>query len=123
MSRIGRKPVPVPNGVTGTVNGSAITGKGPKGERSRKLHADMQVKVENGTVTVDRPTDEDRHRALHGLTRSLIANMVGGGTRGHKEQLKVIGVGYKAEGKPFGLQLALGYSRPVEYRAPAGIKL
>ena len=123
MSRIGKKPVPVPNGVTVTVNGPAITVKGPKGELSRKLHPDMQVKVENGTVTVDRPTDEDRHRALHGLTRSLIANMVEGVTQGYRKQLEITGVGYKAEVKPFGLQLALGYSHPVEYRAPAGIKL
>jgi len=123
MSRIGRKPVPVPNGVTVTVNGPAITVKGPKGELSRKLHPDMQVKVENGTVTVDRPSDEDRHRALHGLTRSLIANMVEGVTQGYKKQLEITGVGYKAEVRPFGLQLALGYSHPVEYRAPAGIKL
>jgi large subunit ribosomal protein L6 len=123
MSRIGRKPVPVPNGVTVTVNGPAITVKGPKGELSRKLHPDMQVRVENGTVTVDRPSDEERHRALHGLTRSLIANMVEGVTQGYKKQLEITGVGYKAEVKPFGLQLALGYSHPVEYRAPAGIKL
>jgi large subunit ribosomal protein L6 len=123
MSRIGKKPVPVPNGVTVTVNGPAITVKGPKGELSRKLHPDMQVKVEDGTVTVDRPSDEDRHRALHGLTRSLIANMVEGVTQGYKKQLEITGVGYKAEVKPFGLQLALGYSHPVEYRAPAGIKL
>jgi len=113
----------VPNGVTVTVNGPAITVKGPKGELSRKLHPDMQVKVENGNVTVDRPSDEDRHRALHGLTRSLIANMVEGVTQGYKKQLEITGVGYKAEVKPFGLQLALGYSHPVEYRAPAGIKL
>src|SRR4030095_1860623 len=123
MSRIGRKPVPVPNGVTVTVSGPAITVNGPKGEVSRKLHPDMQVKVENGTVTVDRPSDEDRHRALHGLTRSLIANMVEGVTQGYKKQLEITGVGYKAEVKPFGLQLALGFSHPVEYRAPAGIKL
>jgi large subunit ribosomal protein L6 len=123
MSRIGKKPVPVPNGVTVTVNGPAITVKGPRGELSRKLHPDMQVKVENGTVTVERPSDEDRHRALHGLTRSLIANMVEGVTQGYKKQLEITGVGYKAEVKPFGLQLALGYSHPVEYRAPAGIKL
>ena len=123
MFRIGRKPVSVPNGVTVTVNGPAITVKGPKGELSRKLHPDMQVKVENGNVTVDRPSDEDRHRALHGLTRSLIANMVEGVTQGYKKQLEITGVGYKAEVKQFGLQLALGYSHPVEYRAPAGIKL
>ena len=123
MSRIGKRPVSVPNGVTVTVNGSHITVKGPKGELSRTLHPDMQVKLENGTVTVNRPTDGDQHRALHGLTRSLIANMVEGVTQGYKKQLEITGVGYKAEVKPFGLQLALGYSHPVEYRAPAGIKL
>ena len=123
MSRIGKKPVPVPNGVTVTVNGSAITVKGPKGELSRNLHRDMQIKVEDGTITVNRPTDEDMHRALHGLTRSLIANMVEGVTTGYKKQLEITGVGYKAEVKPFGLQLALGYSHPIEYRPPAGIKL
>lgn len=123
MSRIGKKPVPVPNGVTVTVNGSTISVKGPKGELSRKLHQDMQVKVENGTVVVNRPSDEDMHRALHGLTRSLIANMVEGVTAGYKKQLEITGVGYKAEVKPFGLQLALGYSHPIEYRPPAGIKL
>ena len=123
MSRIGKKPVPVPNGVTVTVNGSHISVKGPKGELSRKLHQDMQVKVENGTVVVNRPSDEDMHRALHGLTRSLIANMVEGVTAGYKKQLEITGVGYKAEVKPFGLQLALGYSHPIEYRPPAGIKL
>ena len=123
MSRIGKRPVPVPNGVTVTVNGSAITVKGPKGELSRTLHHDMQVKLEDGTVTVNRPSDQDKHRALHGLTRSLIANMVEGVTQGYRKQLEITGVGYKAEVKPFGLQLALGYSHPVEYRAPAGIKL
>jgi large subunit ribosomal protein L6 len=123
MSRIGRKPVPVPNGVTVTVNGNTISVKGPKGELSRKLHPDMQVAVENGTVNVTRPSDEQNHRALHGLTRSLIANMVEGVTQGYRKQLEITGVGYKAEVKPFGLQLALGFSHPVEYRAPAGIKL
>jgi large subunit ribosomal protein L6 len=123
MSRIGKRPIPVPNGVTVNVDGSAITVKGPKGELSRKLHPEMQVQLENGTVTVNRPSDEERHRALHGLTRSLIANMVEGVTQGYKKQLEITGVGYKAEVKPFGLQLALGNSHPVEYRAPAGIKL
>ena len=123
MSRIGKRPVPVPNGVTVNITGNAISVKGPKGELSRKLHPDMQVTLDNGIITVTRPTDEDQHRALHGLTRSLIANMVEGVTQGYKKQLEITGVGYKAEVKPFGLQLALGYSHPVEYRAPAGIKL
>ena len=123
MSRIGKRPVPVPNGVTVNITGNAISVKGPKGELSRKLHPDMQVTLDNGIITVTRPTDEDQHRALHGLTRSLIANMVEGVTQGYTKQLEITGVGYKAEVKPFGLQLALGYSHPVEYRAPAGIKL
>jgi len=115
--------VPVPNNVTVTVDGRTIAVKGPKGELTRLLHPDMQVKLENGTVTVNRPSDEDQHRALHGLTRSLIANMVEGVTQGYKKQLEITGVGYKAEVRPYGLQLALGFSHPVEYRAPAGIKL
>jgi large subunit ribosomal protein L6 len=123
MSRIGRRPIPVPNGVTVTLNGRAITVKGPKGELSRQLHPDMLIQVETGVVTVNRPSDADQHRALHGLTRSLIANMVEGVTQGYRKQLEITGVGYKAEVKPFGLQLALGFSHPVEYRAPAGIKL
>lgn len=123
MSRIGKKPVPVPNGVTVTVNGNTISVKGPKGELSRTLHPDMQVAVSDGNVNVTRPSDEQNHRALHGLTRSLIANMVEGVTQGYRKQLEITGVGYKAEVKPFGLQLALGFSHPVEYRAPAGIKL
>ena len=123
MSRIGKRPVPVPNGVTVTIQGSAITVKGPKGELSRKLHPEMLVAVENGVVNVNRPSEEQKHRALHGLTRSLIANMVEGVTQGYKKQLEITGVGYKAEVKPFGLQLALGYSHPLEYRAPAGIEL
>ena len=123
MSRIGKLPVSIPNGVQVTVDGSTVKVKGPKGELSRKLHPDMQVTLDNGIITVTRPTDEDQHRALHGLTRSLIANMVEGVTQGYKKQLEITGVGYKAEVKPFGLQLALGYSHPVEYRAPAGIKL
>ena len=123
MSRIGKRPVPVPNGVTVTIQGNALTVKGPKGELSRKLHPEMLVAVENGVVNVNRPSEEQKHRALHGLTRSLIANMVEGVTQGYKKQLEITGVGYKAEVKPFGLQLALGYSHPLEYRAPAGIKL
>jgi large subunit ribosomal protein L6 len=83
----------------------------------------MLVALENGVVNVNRPSEEQKHRALHGLTRSLIANMVEGVTQGYKKQLEITGVGYKAEVKPFGLQLALGYSHPLEYRAPAGIKL
>ena len=123
MSRIGKKPVTIPKGVTITQDGSRITVKGPKGELSRTLPAEMTVSQENGELTVGRPSDEPKHRSLHGLTRSLVANMVEGVTTGFKKQLEIIGVGYKAETRPYGLQMALGYSHPIEVRAPAGVKL
>ena len=97
MSRIGKKPVTIPKGVTITQDGSRITVKGPKGELSRTLPAEMTVSQENGELTVGRPSDEPKHRSLHGLTRSLVANMVEGVTTGFKKQLEIIGVGYKAE--------------------------
>jgi large subunit ribosomal protein L6 len=123
MSRIGKKPVPVPKGVTVSVEGLSVTVKGPRGELARVVHRDMKVSLEGTTVIVTRPSDEPNHKALHGLTRTLIANMVEGVTAGFKKQLEIVGVGYKAEGRPYGLQLALGFSHPVDYRAPAGIKL
>jgi large subunit ribosomal protein L6 len=123
MSRIGRKPVSVPKGVTITQNGNTITVKGPKGELKRTLPADMQVAVTAEEITVTRPSEEQRHKALHGLTRTLIANMVEGVTKGFTKTLDIVGVGYKAEVRPYGLQMALGYSHPIEVRAPAGIKL
>ena len=123
MSRIGRRPVPLPKNVTATVDGQTIRVKGPKGELERRLHAAMRVTVEDGNVVVARPSDENEHKALHGLTRTLVANMVEGVTRGFQKQLDIVGVGYKAEARPYGLQLALGFSHPVEYRAPKGIKL
>jgi large subunit ribosomal protein L6 len=124
MSRIGKAPVAVPNGVTVTLkDDNVISVKGPKGELTRSLPTAMTVKQENGTVTVTRPSDEDQHKSLHGLTRTLIANMVEGVTKGFSKNLELVGVGYKAEVRPYGLQLALGYSHPIEYRAPQGIKL
>jgi len=124
MSRIGKAPVAVPNGVTVTLkDGNVISVKGPKGELTRSLPSAMTVKQESGTVTVTRPSDEDQHKALHGLTRTLIANMVEGVTKGFSKNLELVGVGYKAEKRPYGLQLSLGYSHPIEYRAPQGIKL
>jgi large subunit ribosomal protein L6 len=87
------------------------------------LPADIKVSQENGTVTVARPSDEAKHKALHGLSRTLVANMVEGVTKGFSKQLDIVGVGYKAETRPYGLQLALGFSHPVEYKAPKGIKL
>jgi large subunit ribosomal protein L6 len=123
MSRIGKNPVSVPSGVTVTLDGSRITVKGPKGELSRELPASMTIAQENGTITVTRPSDEQQHKALHGLTRTLIANMIEGVTQGYKKTLEITGVGYKAEPRPYGLQLALGYSHQIEFKAPAGIKL
>lgn len=123
MSRIGKLPVTVPNGVTVTQSGNRITVKGPRGELSRSLPEAITVSQENGTLVVTRPSDEAAHRALHGLTRSLVNNMVEGVTKGFQKTLEIVGVGYKAETRPYGLQLALGYSHPIEYRAPAGIKL
>ena len=123
MSRIGKRPVPVPKGVTVTIEGNTVRVKGPKGELARTLPADIAVKQEGGEVLVERPSDEANHKALHGLSRTLVANMIEGVTTGFRKQLDLVGVGYKAEARPFGLQLALGYSHPIEYRAPEGIKL
>jgi large subunit ribosomal protein L6 len=123
MSRIGKHPIAVPKGVTVSIDGNTIKVKGPKGELERKIHSDMKLSMENDQVTVTRPSEEANHKALHGLSRTLVANMVEGVTTGFKKQLDIVGVGYKAETRPYGLQLALGFSHPVEYRAPKGIKL
>ena len=122
MSRIGKKPVAVPKGVTLTLSGNSVSVKGPKGELARTFHPEMTLAMEGDTVTVSRPSDETRHKALHGLSRTLLANMVEGVTKGYNKTLEIQGVGYKAETKPFGLQLSLGFSHPVQYKAPAGIK-
>jgi large subunit ribosomal protein L6 len=123
MSRIGKKPVPIPKGVTVTLDGSKITVKGPKGELSRSLPGAMLVSMKDNEVIVERPSEENEHKALHGLTRTLVANMIEGVTAGFSKQLEIIGVGYKAEVRPYGLQLSLGFSHVIEYKAPAGIKL
>jgi large subunit ribosomal protein L6 len=123
MSRIGKMPVVVPNGVTVTTEGTTVKVKGPKGELTKTFHSDLAIKVENGNVIVERPSEEKHHKALHGLTRTLINNMVEGVTKGYAKTLEIAGVGYKAEPRPYGLQFALGFSHPIEYKAPAGIKL
>lgn len=123
MSRIGRKPVSVPGGVTVTIDGRKVNVTGPRGELSRTFHPDVSLAMENGTITVSRPSDEPRHKALHGLSRTLMANMIEGVTQGYKKQLEITGVGYKAELKPYGLLMSLGYSHTIEVKAPAGIKL
>jgi large subunit ribosomal protein L6 len=121
MSRIGRKPVPVPDAVTVEIAPGNIAVKGPKGELSQFLSPDMTVEQDDGAVTVARPTDRGEHRALHGLTRSLIANMVEGVTEGFEKRLEIQGVGYRAALKGKKLELALGYSHPVAIDAPEGI--
>jgi large subunit ribosomal protein L6 len=123
MSRIGRKPIAVPSGVDVSIDGSAVRVKGPKGELSRTLHNAMTIRRDGEEILVERPSDNPEHRALHGLTRTLIANMIEGVTQGYKKTLEIVGVGYRAENRPFGLNFALGYSHPIEYRAPEGIQL
>ena len=123
MSRIGRKPVPMPKGVSAQLDGVRITVKGPKGEISRLVHPELALAIEAETIVVRRPSDDTRHKALHGLTRTLVANMVDGVTKGFAKSLEIQGVGYKAEPKPFGVQLVVGFSHPVPYHAPKGIKI
>ncbi len=123
MSRIGKKPIPLPAGVSAEVKGTTVRVKGPKGELTRTLHPDMLVRLDAGVITVERPTEETRHKALHGLSRTLVANMVEGVTKGFERALEIQGVGYRAEAKPFGLTLIVGYSHTVDFKAPPGIKL
>jgi large subunit ribosomal protein L6 len=121
MSRIGKQPIAVPSGVEVTIEPELVKVKGPKGELSERVNRDMDVKQENGEILVARPTDRGDHRALHGLTRSLIANMVEGVTNGFEKRLEIQGVGYRAQLQGNKLVLALGYSHPVEMDAPDGI--
>lgn len=123
MSRIGKLPVAIPNGVTVAVDGNTVKVKGPKGELMHRLPGGISVDRADDSLNVKRESDETNHKALHGLTRSLIQNMMDGVTKGYQKQLEITGVGYKAEVRPYGLQLALGFSHSIEYRAPAGIKL
>jgi large subunit ribosomal protein L6 len=122
MSRIGKKPVTLPKGVSVSLNGHQLSVRGPKGELSRSFHPEIGLTVQGEQIVVTRPSDEARHKALHGLSRTLVQNMVDGVARGFTKTLEIQGVGYKAEAKPFGLALALGFSHPVEYKAPQGIK-
>jgi large subunit ribosomal protein L6 len=123
MSRIGKKPVSVPKGVNLDLQGSTVAVKGPKGELRRTLHPEMKLTLDNGSFTVERPSDDKRHKALHGLTRTLVQNMVDGVSKGFSKTLEIQGVGYKAEAKPYGVNLIVGYSHPVKYEAPKGIKI
>jgi len=122
MSRIGRKPIAIPDGVTVEVNPGLVKVTGPKGELSEAVSSEMRVVQDNGTLRVERPTDRGEHRALHGLTRSLIANMVEGVTRGFEKRLEIQGVGYRARLQGKALELSVGYSHPVSVAAPEGIE-
>ncbi|MBA2313897.1 MAG: 50S ribosomal protein L6 [Chloroflexi bacterium] len=121
MSRIGRLPIAVPSGVDVAIDGRRVTVKGPKGELSRELHPDMNVSREDSTLVVTRPTEQKHHKQLHGLTRTLVNNMVVGVTSGYRKGLEITGVGYRAALVGRKLQLNLGYSHPVEIDPPAGI--
>ena len=123
MSRVGRMPIEIPAGVTVDLQGQHITVKGPKGELSRDIHEDIKVAVEGNEILVTRPSDNKNHRALHGLTRALVANMVTGVHDGFSKKLEINGVGYRAAKQGNKLVLTLGFSHPVEMEAPAGITI
>ncbi len=123
MSRIGRRPIPVPGGVEVTIEGNLVRVKGPRGELERTLHRDVIVRREGAEILIERPSEAKQHKALHGLSRTLVANMVEGVTSGFKKTLEIVGVGYRAENKPFGLTLNLGYSHVIDYKAPEGVAL
>ncbi|HZU61028.1 MAG TPA: 50S ribosomal protein L6 [Solirubrobacteraceae bacterium] len=129
MSRIGKRPIPLPSGVTIAIEPERVTVNGPRGELSERIHRDMTVErttredgQEGEQLVVTRPTDRGEHRALHGLTRTLIANMVQGVTDGFEKRLEIQGVGYRAQLRGRDLELALGYSHPVSVKAPDGIE-
>jgi len=123
MSRVGSKPISIPTGVTFSVDGSKVSVKGPKGELSQEIDADIIVKSDNGEITVERPTDQKRHKAMHGLYRALIANMIEGVTNGYKINLELVGVGYKATAQSNILELSLGYSHNIFLAVPSELKI
>jgi large subunit ribosomal protein L6 len=121
MSRIGRMPITIPSGVEVALDGQQITVKGPKGELARELTRELRIVRDDGTLRIERPSDEKRHKELHGLTRTLVANMIIGVTEGYRKGLEITGVGYRAQLVGKKLQLSLGYSHPVEIDPPEGI--
>jgi large subunit ribosomal protein L6 len=123
MSRIGRQPIEVPQGVDVTLNGQTVRVKGPKGELTFDVHPDMTVTLDDRVVQVTRQSDAPQHRALHGLTRMLVANMVEGVMTGYSKTLEIQGVGYRALKKGSGIELQLGFSHTIEYPAPDGVSL
>jgi large subunit ribosomal protein L6 len=121
VSRIGKQPIPVPSGVEVTINGNDVTVKGPKGTLTQTFVEGIEIALEDGVINVRRPNDERRSRSLHGLTRTLVANMVTGVSEGFEKKLEIVGVGYRAQLKGSDLDLALGLSHPMVVKAPAGI--
>ncbi len=122
MSRIGKRPIPIPAGVTIAIDPERVTVNGPKGELTERINRDITVEQQGDELVVTRPTDRGEHRALHGLTRTLVSNMVVGVTDGFEKRLEIQGVGYRAQLKGRDLELALGYSHPVSVKAPDGIE-
>ena len=123
MSRIGDQPVPVPDGVDVTVDGTRVTASGPKGELERSFHPDMEIEMSDGELVVRRPTDHQRHRSLHGLTRSLLENMIEGVDQGYERSLEIQGVGYRVQKRGNKLVMNLGFSHDVEFEVPDGIEI
>jgi large subunit ribosomal protein L6 len=123
MSRIGRLPIPIPAGVDVTIDGRQVSVRGPKGQLSLEVAEPIQVTQNDGVLTVTRPSDEGRVRALHGLSRSLVANMVTGVTEGYRKTLEIRGVGYRVQARGSGVEFSLGYSHPVPVNPPEGITL
>jgi large subunit ribosomal protein L6 len=123
MSRIGRQPIPIPGGVTIDVNGERVVVKGPRGTLARTIPAAMNLVREDGTLRVERPSEAKQHKALHGLTRSLVANMVTGVTQGFEKRLEIQGTGYRAAAAGSGITIQVGFSHPVNFPAPEGITL
>jgi large subunit ribosomal protein L6 len=123
MSRIGKKPIEIPTGVTITINGDVVTVKGPKGELTRSFNPDIEIKVEENVINLSRPSESKEHRSIHGTTRSLLANMVEGVSKGFEKSLELIGVGYRAQKQGKKLVLNVGYSHPVEFEPEEGIEV
>ncbi|OJH18597.1 50S ribosomal protein L6 [Heyndrickxia sp. FSL K6-6286] len=123
MSRVGKKPIEIPSGVTVTLDGNHVTVKGPKGELTRSFNPDISINIEENVINITRPTDNKEHRALHGTTRALLANMVEGVSKGFEKSLELIGVGYRAQKQGSKLVLNVGYSHPVEFEAEEGLEI
>jgi large subunit ribosomal protein L6 len=122
MSRIGRQPIEVPGGVDVEIEGTHVSVKGPRGTLERSLHPEMKLVQEDSTIRVERPSDEAMHRSLHGLTRTLVANMVEGVTKGYEKRLEIVGVGYRAQLRGQDLEIAAGFSHPVIVQCPEGLE-